>query len=263
MLTNRSIFYTFACITAVTFAPMRSALAWGDEGHETIALIAEHYLTPAAKAQVDALLAADTLNTLTEHDIASEATWPDKYREHGGAAKTSLWHYADIEVSTGDVAAACFKFPKLSEGQLASDGPAKDCVIDKIDEFEAELVNATTPPAEKVLALKYLLHFVGDVHQPLHSADENDRGGNDKLISGKFSQSKKLHAFWDTKVVQAIGPDAATISTTLISQITPAQITTWEAGSPQEWALEAFKAREGQGLRAASCSSFRRKVRPV
>jgi hypothetical protein len=136
-----------------------SARAWGDEGHETIALIAEHYLTPAANAQVDALLAADTLNTLTAHDIASEATWPDKYREHGGAAKTSLWHYADIEVSTGDIAAACFEFPKLGEGQLASDGPAKDCVIDKIDEFEAELVNAATPPAEKVLALKYLLHL--------------------------------------------------------------------------------------------------------
>ena len=145
MLTTRPFVYTFACFTAVVFAPMKSARAWGDEGHETIALIAEHYLTPAAKAQVDALLAADTLNTLTEHDIASEATWPDKYREHGGAAKTSLWHYADIEVSTGDVAAACFKFPKLSEGQLASDGPAKDCVIDKIDEFEAELVNAATP----------------------------------------------------------------------------------------------------------------------
>ena len=79
------------------------------------------------------------------------------------------------------------------------------------------------------------------MHQPLHSADENDRGGNDKLISGKFSQSKKLLAFWDTKVVQAMGPDAATISTTLISQITPDQITAWEAGSPQEWALEAFK----------------------
>ena len=220
---------------------MSSARAWGDEGHETIALIAEHYLTSAAKAQVDALLAADTLNTLTAHDIASEATWPDKYREHGGAAKTSSWHYVDIEVSTGDVAAACFDFPKLAEGQLASDGPAKDCGIDKIDEFEAELVNAATPPAEKVLALKYLLHFVGDVHQPLHSADENDRGGNDKLISGKFSQSKKLHAFWDTKVVQAMGPDAATISTTLISQITPAQITAWEAGSPKDWALEAFK----------------------
>ncbi len=241
MPTTRPFVYTFACFTAVVFAPMNSARAWGDEGHKTIALIAEHYLTPAAKAQVDALLAADTLNTLTEHDIASEATWPDKYREHGGAAKTSLWHYADIEVSTGDVAAACFEFPKLSEGQLASDGPAKDCVIDKINEFEAELANPATPPAEKVLALKYLLHFVGDVHQPLHSADENDRGGNDKLISGKFSQSKKLHAFWDTNVVQAMGPDAATISTTLINQITPAQITAWAAGSPKDWALEAFK----------------------
>jgi hypothetical protein len=192
MLTTKPIVYTFACFTAVTFAPMSSACAWGNEGHETIALIAEHYLTPTATTRVDALLAADTVNTITEHNIASEATWPDKYREHGGAAKTSLWHYANIEVSTGDVAAACFEFPKVSGRLLASDGPAKDCVVDKIDELEAEFVNAATPAAEKVLALKYLVHFVGDVHQPLHSADKNDRGGKDKLIAGKFSQSKSF-----------------------------------------------------------------------
>jgi hypothetical protein len=116
------------------------------------------------------LLALDTLNTLTAHDIAGKATWPEKYREHGGAAKTSLFYYADIEMSTGDVAAACFEFPNLADGQLASDGPVKDCAIDKVDEFEAEIVNAATSPAEKVLALKHLLHFVGDEHQPLHSA---------------------------------------------------------------------------------------------
>jgi hypothetical protein len=62
--------------------------AWGDDGHKTVALIAEHYLTPTTKRQVDALLAADTDN-LTKHDIASEATWADRYRDSNNRAITT------------------------------------------------------------------------------------------------------------------------------------------------------------------------------
>ena len=60
----------------------------------------------------------------------------------------------------------------------ASAGSAQDCVVDKIDEFEAELASPSTAPAERLLALKYLLHFIGDLHQPLHASDNEDRGGN-------------------------------------------------------------------------------------
>ena len=122
MLTTRPIFYTLCKRYSCHIVSMSSARAWGDEGHETIALIAEHYLTPAAKAQVDALLGADTLNTLTAHDIASEATWADKYRSTAAQPKHRLWHYADIEVSTGDVAAASFdsrSFPRENLLQAA------------------------------------------------------------------------------------------------------------------------------------------------
>jgi hypothetical protein len=69
-----------AVILAVSGTLPKNALAWGDNGHKTIALIAEHFLTPAARTKVNALLAADTDN-LTKHDIANEATWADKYRD--------------------------------------------------------------------------------------------------------------------------------------------------------------------------------------
>jgi S1/P1 Nuclease len=71
-----------------------AALAWGDDGNKVVALIAEHYLTPTAKRQVDALLAADTDN-LTAHDIASEATWADKYRNKH--RETASWHFVDLD----------------------------------------------------------------------------------------------------------------------------------------------------------------------
>jgi len=66
------------------------APAWGDDGHKVVALVAQHYLTPTAKKQVDAMLAADT-DELTQHDIASEATWADKYR--AGHRETASWHF--------------------------------------------------------------------------------------------------------------------------------------------------------------------------
>src|ERR1700756_3213708 len=82
----------------------RPAFAWGDEGHEIIALIAERYLDPAVRDKVAMLLAADT-DTLTAHDIASEATWADKYRDSDRNTTkaryeaTWRWHFVDIEIS--------------------------------------------------------------------------------------------------------------------------------------------------------------------
>ena len=104
------------------------AVAWGDEGYKVIALIAEHYLEPAARAKVATLLAADT-DTLTAHDIASEATWADKYRDSDRDTTkiryeaTWRWHFVDIERSQPDLASACFGHPPLPPGDPASKGP--------------------------------------------------------------------------------------------------------------------------------------------
>src|ERR1700741_3581264 len=86
---------------AVTATSPRSAFAWGDEGHKVIALITEHYLDPAVRAEVATLLTADT-DPLTAHDIASEATWADKYRDSDRDTSkiryeaTWQWHFVDI-----------------------------------------------------------------------------------------------------------------------------------------------------------------------
>jgi nuclease S1 len=218
----------------------RAAYAWGDDGHKVVALIAQHHLAPTAKSQVDAMLAADTDN-LTAHDIASEATWADKFRQrHRG---TASWHFTDIEISAPDLNMACGGRKPLPAGTVASNGPP-DCVVDKIEQFAAELAAPGTDAEERLVALKFVLHFVGDLHQPLHSADNGDKGGNAVMImvDGFAHRSKdELHGFWDTQFVDALARPPAALATQLLAQITPEQVTEWQKGTPEDWAMEAFK----------------------
>ena len=133
---------------ALTVMAPHSGLAWGNEGHEVVALIAQAYLDPPVKKKVSALLAADTSN-LTAHDIASEATWADEYRNaniDNSRALTSNWHFVVIEIDGPNIDQACFGHPEPSHP--ASAGPAKDCVVDKIREFADELANRDTEPEE-------------------------------------------------------------------------------------------------------------------
>jgi hypothetical protein len=224
----------------------QEAAAWGDDGHKTIALIAEHYLTPAAKRQVDAMLAADTDN-LTKHDIASEATWADRYRDSDNRRThyeaTKRWHFADLEISDPDVNKACFGRKPLPAGTLASNGDKMGCVVDKVKKFAAELGAAGTDAEERLFALKFLLHFVGDMHQPLHASDNNDAGANAvKVTVDGFSHTTKdnLHGFWDKQFVDALGMPPTALANQLLAQITPAQEAEWKQGTPDNWAREAF-----------------------
>ena len=213
------------------------AAAWGDLGHKVTALIAYRHLTPTARARLDALLASDD-DTLTPPDFASRATWADKYRN--GHRETADWHFVDLEIDHPDLASSCFGFPKPAPGQLASAGPVKDCVVDKIETFEAELRAPATPAAERLLALKFLIHFVGDLHQPLHASDHDDHGGNCVALSPELDGKSNLHAYWDTGVVEALGGSPPEIVAQLDSKISPANVAAWGHGSVRDWAMESF-----------------------
>jgi hypothetical protein len=215
-----------------------AAFAWGDLGHEVTALIAYRHLTPAARTALDAMLASDT-DTLTAGDFASRATWADKYRI--AHRETAAWHFVDIEIDRPDLADACFGFPALPNGQSASQGPAQDCVVNKIDEFAAELKDPSTPAAERILALKFLIHFMGDLHQPLHAADHHDRGGNCISLSPAADAQNNLHAYWDVSVVNALGQSAAQIADQLDARLNAADLREWTAGSPRSWAMDSFE----------------------
>ncbi len=226
-------------LVALLAGPSR-AHAWGQEGHAVTARIAEHYLTATARAKLGALLASDT-DTLTAPDFASRAAWADSYRN--SHRETSLWHYVDVEIDSPDPAGACFGFPSLSPGQAASAGPARDCVVNKIVEFEAELRDPATPAPERLMALKFLIHFIGDVHQPLHGADHDDRGGNCvAVLTSPDAAPSNLHAYWDSAVVSRLGRSPDAVAASLIAKITPRDVATWTPrgritrGAVLEWA---------------------------
>lgn len=213
------------------------ALAWGDLGHKVTALIAYRHLTPKGRATLDALLATDN-DPLTPPDFASRATWADKYRN--GHRETAAWHFVDVEIDHPDLQSACFGYPAAS--QPASAGPSQDCVVDKVEEFESELSSPSTSPTERLLALKFLIHFIGDLHQPLHASDHEDRGGNCIVLSpSPDGRDTNLHAYWDTVVVQALGRSANEIAAKLDAQISPADIAAWGRGDARSWAMESFR----------------------
>jgi hypothetical protein len=225
-------------LIAVAVLSISDACAWGDLGHKTTALLAYRHLSPRARSALDALLVSDT-DTLTAPDFASRATWADKYRnEH---RETAAWHFIDIEIDHPDMDSACYGFPALKDAKPASEGPTQDCVVNKIEEFAAELKSPATAPAERLLALKFLIHFVGDLHQPLHAADHDDRGGNCIGLDSRSRHAHNLHAYWDVSVVEALGRSAEQIADKLDPPITWREMRLWAAGTPRDWAMESFE----------------------
>lgn len=221
------------------------AFGWGDDGHRIIALLAEPHLTAPVRAKVRALLAGDT-SGLTGPSFADQATWADKWRDSDRNTtreryeRTREWHYVNIRLADANIDAACHGRPALPAGTPASAGPPRACLIDKIDQFIVELRDPRTPPDERRLALQFLLHFIGDLHQPLHAGDDSDRGGNDKKVLLPGFNPDNLHQFWDTTVVRRLGPRPERVARELSRTIGPVQRRDWSRGTPSDWARESY-----------------------
>jgi hypothetical protein len=254
-----------AVLTAgATLLATAPASAWGDDGHTLVAWIAYGLLTPAAKTTVDAMLAADT-DSLTPPEFGPRATWADKYRDAGGRKlhykETKNWHFVDLQISGADLAKVCNNFPKTPVGKTASEGDPNDCALDKINAFKAELAAPRTSPAERLMALKFVMHFVGDIHQPLHSStDANDAGANCEQVRLSDKGRKfALHHYWDTETIDGlIAVDAATpvadrtaqhfAPATLLAvgeawrgQISAASKTAYAAGDTKAWVMQSYE----------------------
>lgn len=157
--------WLLAAIVLGALAPSH-AQAWGSEGHRVVAEIAEQYLEPATRDQVRALLAIENATSL-----AAVSTWADQVRPQRRV--TAPWHYVDIQV--GD---AKYDAPR--------DCPANNCLIAKIDEFTKVLADRSAAPTLRLEALKFVVHFIGDLHQPFHVADNHDRGGNEVIVTFNY-----------------------------------------------------------------------------
>lgn len=199
--------------------------AWGREGHRLTALVAEHYLTPEARAGV-----AELLHNQTMADIAS---WADDYRtEH---PETAPWHYVDIP---GNQA----KFDRNRDCPLppGATSPWRDCVTDRILYFEGRLGDTSLPPEERAMALKFLVHLIGDVHQPFHALGDA-RGGNDIRVTFLGSRqcgsgSCNLHGVWDESILEHEGLNEKKFTAHLIEAIDANHWERMNGGEPTGWA---------------------------
>lgn len=171
---------TRAILVAVVlvFGAVQFAHAWGSEGHQVISLIAQSQLTPRAKAEVDRLLAIEPGETL-----ASISTWADEHRNPA----TARSHY--INFPRGD---CVYNEPR--------DCPDGRCVVVAIKK-QVEVLGSSATDDQKLTALKFLVHFVGDVHQPLHAGYQDDKGGNQYQLQA-FMRGSNLHAVWDSGLIK-------------------------------------------------------------
>jgi hypothetical protein len=235
----------FAAAVCATLLP-RVCFAWGPEGHRVIALIADRTLQqtdPAARAKVQAVLAADKDNKLTKSDIASQATWADVLRDKSQEARlgTSAWHATRFRPNSPDLAAACFGRKPLPSGYPASRGPQDNCSVDKIQQFIAELKNSETSSFQKLAALKFVLNLVGDMNDPLNAIDHGDRGGECVALQIGTKPPVRLSTYWeDTLVRQAIGSDPASGAGRLMAGLPP-EAQKWGEGTPEAWAYENYE----------------------
>jgi hypothetical protein len=212
-------------------------LAWGPRGHRAVAEIAQIYLTERAAVEIQELLGG-AANSLVEISY-----WADNILDD--FPETFFWHTVDIphDGGTYDRERDCF---------------SDDCVVEKIKEFAANLANRQLSNLLRSDALKFLVHFVADLHVPLHAyapgtADDvwgiwEGWEGPWLRIGGRVDQ---LHNWWDYGFVYAlrpfvpIAPSATELARELAAQITDDQYAAWIESTPEAWANESFRiARE-------------------
>jgi len=214
---------------------------WGDQGHQTVARIAEAHLTPRARAAVAALLHQDATfgappggpETLAEA-MARAAIWPDHMK--GGKGATAPWHYIDIGLFEGP-----------SPAHIAERCPDGNCIVGKMSQYLVNLkqhrADGTWPEAKE---LAFLMHFAGDIHQPLHCVSDGDAGGNCVNVTG-FDPMKNLHAVWDiTLVDKLMAEDGAGMIAGMESRFRGKMQHWQEYGSMDKIAADSFGVAKSQ-----------------
>lgn len=198
------------------------ANAWGASGHRIVAIIAERNLTAEAQARVTQILGQNV-------SLASVANYADAIRNRH--QETKNFHFVDIPKNRKDYSPA-------RDCQPTKKG---DCIIAALERFKADVVNPQKTLAERRFALKFIVHLVGDMHQPLHCADNHDVGGNNVSVKW-FGKSTDLHKVWDTLIIEEAELTDTEFADALDSDLSQQQIQVIQQGTPVEWALEAHEA---------------------
>lgn len=212
---HRQLHVIIACCLFIT----PSAFGWGREDHRIVGDIASKHLNDNAKAAIKDLLGGKTL--------ADVSTWADEIRRDPRYRWASRLHYVNLPEGAKE-----FKFDR--------DCPDWKCVVGAILDYSDKLKHSDTPRDKRIEALKFLVHFVGDIHQPLHVSHARDKGGNDIHVEF-FNQPTNLHKLWDTMIIRRRTRKWSELAKTLNERITPEQIKKWSTTDPVVWANESYK----------------------
>jgi len=215
--------FCFALLLVCLSGFHSSVLAWGVIGHRVTGAIADQLVKPHTKQHIQHILGKETL--------ARGSTWPDEMRSNPSEfwRKTaSPWHYVTIP-----------------EGKTYAQvgAPKEGDAVTALIRFKTTLQNPKASRAEKQLALRFIVHIIGDLHQPLHAGNGTDRGGNDRKITF-FNHKTNLHSVWDSGLVDGLQLSYTEWTQWMLDDLTPAQRTQWRSAEPRVWIKESVAIRQ-------------------
>jgi hypothetical protein len=208
----------FASLTCSSYAN-----AWGQTGHRVTGSIAEQYLTHQAKAAIAQILPNESL--------AEASTYADEMRSNPDQYWQKIagpFHYVTVPVGKNYVEVGA---PEQGDSYSA------------LADFTKTLKDPTASPADKQLALRFAVHIIGDLHQPLHAGNGKDRGGNDVKLEF-FREDSNLHRVWDSGLLDQRDLSYSEWSRWLSSKITPQQAQAWMTTDPLVYIEESAKIRD-------------------
>lgn len=193
--------------------------AWGANGHRAVGEIAQNHLTPAAELEVERLLGGESLARVSD--------WADRIRSRPEEwGHTYPWHYINV----GDE-------QRIETVERHPDGD----ILSALDQLTAVLRDPEAPFQQKADALRLVVHFVGDLHQPLHVGRAEDRGGNDTDVEW-FGETENLHRVWDSGIIERQSLSYSEL-VRFIDRATPKEIRAWQGTPFRDWAEESQALR--------------------
>ncbi len=208
-----------ALVFAFLYAPF-AANAWGMLGHRIVGEVAESYLNANARKAVKQILGNETL--------AMAANWPDFIKSDSTYKYLNSWHYVNLPEGLDRKGVNSY-LDIFNEPNIYS----------KTNDMIALLKNPKTSKNDKIFALRLLVHFIGDMHQPMHTARKDDLGGN-KITVSWFGQRSNLHRVWDEQLID-FQHLSYTEYTKAINFATPQQLAAWNKASVKDIVYESYE----------------------
>lgn len=231
------LFCVLGLLALALLAWSGGAAAWSSDAHRIAARIAQEEIKPETEAAIEELLGGGYLHTYSLSDLS---TWADKVHNNRGWEYTKKWHYVNFDYGK------CRYSPK----KHCRNG---DCIIEALNQQIDILGDKKQPKKKRVQALKFVVHLVSDIHQPLHAAWKKDRGGNQVSVRFRHEDSN-LHRFWDYWMVEAVEPnwkehfEDLEGRTLTMPEKRVAYLDGDDDDEPADWALESCRIAVSDGF---------------